>query len=910
MHKLSRLFHALLILNCGYAAAADFSVTLGTDATPSVAGTLRQAVEGANGSTDDSNSVNFTLANGSSILLVAELPTTTKPAVINGSTVTSLSVAKLVPADTFPILHVGTARTTLKDILFSGGDYLIDANAQLALSYSSDVTISDNISGAGALFKQDAGTVTLDGTNSWSGNTTVEAGALRGNVASLPGNYTVAAGGRLTLTSFDLLLPAETFAGNITGAGSLLKEEGHDVTLTGTVDHTGGTEIAEGRLIVDPASFSSASIVSAGATLQINSDSASTVTFAGDISGPGTLEKAGTAVVTLTGTSSHLGGTSVLAGALRGTNAALQGDYDLNAATWLEIAETGTGTFAGVISGAGAVILNGSGTTTFNTLHTYTGGTSLNSGTLSLASTLPGSIVVAAGSILIGPGGITSNLTTAGTVQPSTGFDTMTVGGTATFQPGSTLSINVDPAGNHSALAVTGLTIITGGEVRVSVAPGDYTIPITYDILQASSGFSLTDNTFDEEALTGFAFLEVGVETVIPDNVVRLTVQSNISTLSDYATNTNQLATANAFEELATGTDPDVTLVVNNLVIASIEEVPDILDQLSGETLGDLFHPLHLASQRTAQLISQRFSACRPKHPEAVPQDSRGNGAWFEGFGAWDGLDGNDETLDMEALIYGGVVGIDRIVYGSCESHRHNLRLGIAAGYTHIDASCDDKTTHMHSNGVHGAAYAGYTYGPLYTGIVGQYGYHWVETERKIQFGEISRIAEGDPSIQDWAGHFESGLRFGIYKWLHMQPSVDFHYVDARQCAFEEEDADSLNLSIRSAHAHSGMVTIRNRLSLDVPLIDGRGIEPELYAGWAYQCMGGAPRIQGRFSEAPAGLGEFDVKGPSVPRQSILYGASSTWRYDGEPLVSARYDGIVREGRWNHIVSLAVHVNW
>ena len=46
------------------------------------------------------------------------------------------------------------------------------------------------MSGSGSLAKTGAGTLILSGTNSYGGGTTVSAGILQGNTASLQGNIT------------------------------------------------------------------------------------------------------------------------------------------------------------------------------------------------------------------------------------------------------------------------------------------------------------------------------------------------------------------------------------------------------------------------------------------------------------------------------------------------------------------------------------------------------------------------------------------------------------------------------------------------------------------------------------------------------------------------------------------------
>ncbi len=99
----------------------------------------------------------------------------------------------------------------------------------------------------------------------------------------------------------------------------------------------------------------------------------------------------------------------------------------------------GSGTFSGVISGAGGLTQSGSGILTLSNINTYTGGTTVNSGTLKLNS----------------GGG-------AGAVR-----------GVVTVNSGATLSLNVNNALGYSAGSQVTTLNINGGTVSVTGALGD-----------------------------------------------------------------------------------------------------------------------------------------------------------------------------------------------------------------------------------------------------------------------------------------------------------------------------------------------------------------------------------------------------------------------------------------------------
>ncbi|MEQ9728950.1 autotransporter-associated beta strand repeat-containing protein, partial [Pseudomonas sp. WHRI 8822A] len=77
----------------------------------------------------------------------------------------------------------------------------------------------------------------------------------------------------------------------------------------------------------------------------------------GAISGTGNVVKQGDGVLTLSGTNSYSGGTTIADGTLQGTTSSLQGNILDNAV--LVFDQAGDGTFAGNITGSGTLIKNG-----------------------------------------------------------------------------------------------------------------------------------------------------------------------------------------------------------------------------------------------------------------------------------------------------------------------------------------------------------------------------------------------------------------------------------------------------------------------------------------------------------------------------------------------------------------------
>ena len=119
----------------------------------------------------------------------------------------------------------------------------------------------------------------------------------------------------------------------------------------------------------------------AAATLTTGGDNTST-TFSGviqDGAGMTGLTKAGTGTFTLAADSTYTGGTTISAGTLKlgnaSTTGSVTGNIVNNAALTFDRSDALT--YAGVISGTGAVTQSGTGTLTLTGANTYTGTTTI-----------------------------------------------------------------------------------------------------------------------------------------------------------------------------------------------------------------------------------------------------------------------------------------------------------------------------------------------------------------------------------------------------------------------------------------------------------------------------------------------------------------------------------------------------
>ncbi|MIL94484.1 hypothetical protein B2G98_23920, partial [Salmonella enterica] len=166
------------------------------------------------------------------------------------------------------------------------------------------------------------------------------------------------------------------FTNSISGSGQVVKSGDETLTLSGTNTYRGGTTISGGTLVASNVEALGTGDVTNDAVLALNTGG----DFANNIGGTGSVVKSGDETLTLSGTNSYTGGTTISGGTLVATNVEALGTGDVTNNATLEL-NTG-GDFTNNISGNGQVVKSGDDTLTFSGSNTYTGGTTINDGTL------------------------------------------------------------------------------------------------------------------------------------------------------------------------------------------------------------------------------------------------------------------------------------------------------------------------------------------------------------------------------------------------------------------------------------------------------------------------------------------------------------------------------------------------
>ncbi|HIF2820458.1 TPA: autotransporter-associated beta strand repeat-containing protein [Salmonella enterica] len=362
-------------------------------------------------------------------------------------------------------------------------------NATLELNTGGD--FDNAISGSGQVVKSGDKTLTLSGINSYTGGTTISGGTL---VAS---NVDALGSGDVTDNATLELNTGGDFDNAIGGTGSVVKSGDKTLTLSGANSYTGGTTISGGTLVASNVEALGSGDVTDNATLELNTGG----DFANNIGGTGSVVKSGDKTLTLSGTNSYTGGTTISGGTLVANNVEALGTGDVTNNATLEL-NTG-GDFDNAISGSGQVVKSGDKTLTLSGANSYSGGTLISDGTL-VASNVEalGTGDVTDDAVLeLNTGGDFDNAISGSGQVVKSGDETLTLSGSNTYTGGTLISDGTLVASNVEALGTGDVTddavleLNTGGDFDNAISGSGQVVKSGDDVLTLSGANSYSGGT-------------------------------------------------------------------------------------------------------------------------------------------------------------------------------------------------------------------------------------------------------------------------------------------------------------------------------------------------------------------------------------------------------------------------------
>jgi outer membrane autotransporter protein len=828
-----------------------------------------------------------------------------------------------------------------------------------------------SILGSGGLTKTGAGNLTLSGFNNFSGTTTINQGNLTAMVYSISEN--VVNNATLTLTEFKsdfkLLNPLPSvYSGNISGSGQLIKDSEGVIWLRGRNTYTGGTTVKSGYLIGNTDSLQGNITNNAGlAFYQVDNG-----TYAGTLSGSGTLLQYGPGVLTLTGTNTYTGSTAfsgtlridrdanlgAASGALVMAGGTLRIGADMTTARDIALAPEGgtvdTNGFSLVANGRittieGALTKIGAGTLVMNSPGNAVK-TTVDGGRLENNGSLLTTVIVNAGAEFGGTGVIVGEVVNHGRWSRGTSTGPMQVVGDVRFEPGSIFTVKADASGKSDQIVAKTFTEFTtpvgirttsvsysanatlnGGTVDVRAENGNYRRQTRYNILTAESG--ITGQFSGVTSNLAFLTPNLAYDT----NNVYLTLTRNDKNYAAVAQNPNQTAVAESLARVSTVATGDAVTVANAIDGLSAAQARAAFNSIgaAGLTavrqvgavnmrtvsqnliarLGEVesSNALATAAGIAGRVVQVAFDAgtrtdAAPVYAQAgMPAGGQGlrmaadtnNGFWLRGYGGTGRLDG-DASAPGAKYHYGGTLfGYDRKIGNA-------VTLGVFGGYAEPRYSQDVATSSARAKTYQIGGYGRLLSGAWHVDAVASYARNNTDTSRVVSAGALNRVASGSFKGDTVSVHVETGYTIKTTN-VEIQPLAALSWVRQTQNAYSETGAGALNLVLPEQSQQS----LRSSIGLRTLHPFQAGATQAVFetrAAWSHE-FNNTRSINARLAGDPAAA-VFTVSGPSLPRDSVVVGvgiaaqASRNLRLYAD--LNGEFNGRVRAGA----LSVGLRYQW
>ena len=390
-----------------------------------------------------------TVSSGATLELQSNIAVAAEPLTLNGVGVSSFGALRNLSgnnsfAGAITLASASTIYADAGTLTLSGG--IANGGFTTTFGGAGNIIQSNPVTGAGALVKNDSGTLTLGGANTYSGGST------------LNGGTTI-----------------------ITGTGN----------LGGT---TGAATINSATLEAAATFATPRNFILGSTTSTVQVDPTFTLTASGIFSGSGTLNKTGAGTMVLSGANTYAGPTNVTAGTLQiSASDRIANTSDLNVSggtfdvqTFSEtlgivtlasgaISGTGTGTLTGssyilqsgtvsaILAGNGILTKNTAGTVILSGSNTFTGSTTISAGTLQV-NTNNALGTAASGTTVANGAALKLNAVNYSTAEPLTlNGAGITNGGALTNSGTSTFAGSINVATNATISAGGGILNLTGG---------------------------------------------------------------------------------------------------------------------------------------------------------------------------------------------------------------------------------------------------------------------------------------------------------------------------------------------------------------------------------------------------------------------------------------------------------------
>ncbi|MBS0473227.1 MAG: autotransporter-associated beta strand repeat-containing protein [Proteobacteria bacterium] len=727
-------------------------------------------------------------------------------------------------------------------------------NGTLKFNRTGSLAFGGNVSGNGQLVQAGSGTTILTGTNTYSGGTTISAGALQIGNGGTTGSI----------------------AGDVTDNGTLAFARTDATTFGGTISGTGGVSILSGDMIFTASeSYAGATVVSNLASLTLTGSANIAQSSGATVNG--TLDLSGMTVAS-----------SLVS--LSGSGSVIMGSQDLTITN-------GSGTFSGVITGTGGLMLAGGSGEVLSGTNSYTGATVINGGTLSVNGSIASSsgVTVNSGGTLAGSGTVSGvTLASGASIAPgSNGTGTLTVNGNVAFSSGSLFVVNM---ANSSAgkLSVSGAEALSGTLSVVSL-DGTYAFGQKLTVLTASGGVS---GTF---AVAPIVSTGAQYKTVVSYDANDVYVEVNLAKLSPLLPGGASPGASNAVNGIdaaiaAGDTLPQKFQALGTLSAAALETDAG---QLASEVGSDV---TQAGNSLVNPFLTAMFDHIADLQPTGafrsqMPQD---DGIWATALISTQIVDGDSALYDthrMRASVTGFVAGGD---WNVAPSTRLGFAVSTGSSDFRLASDVGQGRATAFQLGVYGLTqFSRHFYGSF----AGALALDDVKTQRTIDVSGTDTL-QGKVTARMIGGRYETGAQLGwIMPYVAVQ-DVLFDTPKYTETALSGSDGFALTFAGQTTNYANAELGLRQRVDVH---LDDWTLNLSDRLAWKLN-MSGIPAAEAAFAALPDST--FTSYGASGGRNAVLFSLGAGLHSAGGFGIDFHFDSDISDKSQSYTEGIGLRYTW
>ncbi len=447
-------------------------------------------------------------------------------------------------------------------------------------------------------------------------------------------------------------------------------------------------------------------------------------------------------------------------------------------------------------------------------------GSSTTGGSIDNRIVVGGDVNVDDTSILGGNWRVGGDLNNSGTLSPGNSIGRVDIGGDLNLTPSSVYQVDVDLSGDADLVTVAGTAYLDG---IVTVTPMDgFKLASPYTILTAGA----IDGQFQSASLAEpSAFLDTSLAQSATD--VTLTVERNSTSFSSIAQTANQVAVANAIDQL-----PLSHGVAGAIALSSVDDAREAFHYLSGDANASVKTGLIETAHLTADAINNRLrSAFEGVGAKAMPvlsfaqsaktgaaaaiddasiaQPSYNYAFWATGFGSWIDHDGNSNAGGLKTSTGGFLSGLD-VGFAS------GWRVGFVGGYSETDLDAKGRYASATSDNWHLGVYGGNQWGALglRAGLI--HTWHGVDSSRSTSYAGYGDSLAADYDARTLQAFGEVGYRIDVTP-VSFEPFANLSHIRLRTDGYTEKGGASA-LTVESETTNTTFTTLGVRASTPLQL--------------------------------------------------------------------------------------------